>query len=92
MEEKARASASPPTATVTRSGSKVAATISASRSAQRGVNSDGLTITRLPAASMSTIGPTDRSKGKFHGTMFPMTPLGWYSTNALAVPNIAGSV
>ena len=43
-------------------------------------------ITRLPAASISTSGPTDRSNGKFQGTMLPTTPLGWYRIPALAVP------
>ena len=60
-------------------------------SAQAGVYSDGLMTTRLPAASISTSGPTERSNGKFQGTMFPTTPLGWGMTNALPDPNSAGS-
>ena len=32
--------------------------------------------TRLPAASISTSGPTERSNGKFHGTMLPDDALG----------------
>src|SRR3954454_15038286 len=59
--------------------------------AQAGVYSDGLMTTRLPAASISTSGPTERSKGKFQGTMLPTTPLGCGWTNALPEPKSAGS-
>ena len=31
---------------------------------------------RLPAASVSISGPSRESKGKFQGTMFPITPFG----------------
>jgi hypothetical protein len=44
-------------------------------------------MTRLLAASISTSGPSERSNGKFHGTMLPTTPLGWYRTPDRAVPN-----
>jgi hypothetical protein len=56
-----------------------------------GVKSDGLMMTRLPAASMSTSGPRLRSYGKFQGTMLPMTPLGSRRISARPVPYIAGS-
>ena len=49
---------------------------------QAGVYSEGLMITRLPPASMSTSGPRLRSYGKFQGTMLPMTPLGSRRTSA----------
>ena len=65
--------------------------MSRSSSAQAGVYSDGLITTRLPAASISTSGPTERSNGKFQGTMLPTTPLGCGWTNARPDPNSAGS-
>ena len=46
-------------------------------SEQRGVNSLGLIITRLPAAKMPASGVKVRLNGKFHGLMTPTTPLGW---------------
>ena len=55
---------------------KVAEIISARSSEQAGVYSDGLRMARFPAARTSTSGPSDRSKGKFHGDMLPTTPLG----------------
>ena len=42
-------------------------------------------------ASISIIGPTERSNGKFQGTMFPTTPFGWGITNALPDPKRAVS-
>ncbi len=45
-------------------------------SEQRGVNSLGLIITRLPAANIPPSGVKVRLKGKFHGLMTPMTPFG----------------
>ena len=55
----------------------MADTISRTSSEQAGVYSEGFRIARLPAASMSTSGPSERSKGKFQGDMLPITPLGW---------------
>ncbi len=42
----------------------------------RGVNSDGLIITRLPAAKMPASGEKVRLTGKFHGEITPTTPFG----------------
>src|SRR5215471_10441362 len=52
----------------------------------RGVNSDGLTIARLPAAKTPASGVKVRFTGKFQGLMMPTTPLGWNSMCAFA-PN-----
>ena len=60
--------------------------MSRSSSAHAGVYSEGLITTRLPAASISTSGPTERSNGKFQGTMLPTTPFGWGCTKARPVP------
>jgi hypothetical protein len=59
-----------------------------------GVNSDGLIIARLPAASTPASGAKVRLTGKFQGLITPTTPLGWYRTSALAPnrPRIAGVV
>ncbi len=56
--------------------------------------SDGLIITRLPAASTPARGVKVRFTGKFHGLMIPITPLGWKRTSAFAPnkPRIAGVV
>ena len=66
--------------------------MSRSSSPHAGAYSEGLITTRFPAASISTSGPTDRSKGKFQGTMLPITPLGWGLTYAWPDPNRAGSI
>ena len=42
-----------------------------------GVNSDGLIIARLPAASTPANGAKVRFTGKFQGLIMPTTPLGW---------------
>ena len=42
-----------------------------------GVISDGLIMTRLPAARMPAMGAKVRLKGKFQGLISPTTPLGW---------------
>jgi hypothetical protein len=56
---------SPPFTTVTRSSGNVSLIIFASKAPVCGVNSEGLMITRLPAASISQSGPRERSRGKF---------------------------
>src|ERR1700679_3447851 len=76
-DEKSRAKSWPPTTTDTSVESKVVDTMSRSSAEQAGVYSDGLMMTRLPAANISIRGPIERSKGKFQGTILPMTPLGW---------------
>nr|CRL70341.1 hypothetical protein CPGR_01576 [Mycolicibacterium malmesburyense] len=48
----------------------------------RGVISDILIITRLPAAKAAAAGSTTRFSGKFHGPMIPTTPSGDGSTSA----------
>ncbi len=60
--------------------------ISRSSSEQAGVCSEGFSTTRLPAASISTSGPTERSKGKFQGLMLPITPFGCGCTKARPLP------
>src|SRR5690606_2386058 len=45
-----------------------------------GVCSDGLIITRLPAARMPPIGLSASVTGKFHGEILPTTPSGMYCT------------
>jgi len=71
------ASSRPPVTTAARSRSNAAASIFLSSSEHAGVYSEGLMIALLPAASMSTSGPSERSNGKFQGEMFPITPFGW---------------
>ena len=63
------------------------------RSEQRGVNSLGLIIARLPAAKIPASGVNVRLNGKFHGLMTPTVPFGWYSMKARAPnrPSSAGS-
>ena len=51
-----------------------------------GVNSDGFITTRLPAEKMLPRGPNAKLNGKFHGTITPTLPSGWYSILVLA-PN-----
>ena len=46
------------------------------RSEQRGVNSLGLIIARLPAAKIPASGVKVRLNGKFHGLMTPTVPFG----------------
>ena len=75
--ENACACATSPPKTATSSSAKPSASIFASNSVERGDSSDILIITRLPAASAATSGPTDRYSGKFHAPMTPTTPLGW---------------
>ena len=41
---------------------------------------------RFPAASISTSGPIERSKGKFQGLMLPTTPFGCGCTKARPLP------
>ena len=43
------------------------------------MNSEGLTITRLPAARAPDMGANTMETGKFQGEMMPTTPNGWYS-------------
>ena len=47
------------------------------KSVVAGVISDGLSITRLPAASAVASGVKARDTGKFHGETMPTTPSGW---------------
>jgi hypothetical protein len=47
---------------------------SASRSADQGVSSDGLSTTALPAASAAPTFHDTMTSGKFHGVIAPMTP------------------
>ena len=49
---------------------------SASRSSDSEANSDGLTTTLFPAASAAAIFQAPIIKGKFQGTITPMTPRG----------------
>src|SRR5207248_1041991 len=52
---------------------------SANSVAVRGVTSDGLPTTQLPAASAGAIFQVNRYSGRFHGEMLPTTPSGWRS-------------
>jgi len=87
-------SASPVT-TATSSTSKASCQAFASTSAVRGIFSDILIITRLPAASADSAGTAVRLSGKFHIPMTPTTPSGVGCTSArtpasrIAVPSTA---
>ena len=91
-EEKAWPTSGPPVTTATSSSEKAPANILAIRSEVAGVNSDGLIIARLPAASTPASGAKVRFTGKFQGLMIPTTPFGWKRTCALAPkrPRMAG--
>jgi hypothetical protein len=82
--EKALPIWSSPVTTATCSSSNVSASIAASRFVVAGVISDGLSITRLPAASAVASGVKARETGKFQGATMPTTPRGWYTTFAEA--------
>ena len=92
--EKACPTSGPPGNTAISSSSNASANILAISSEVAGVNSDGLIIARLPAASTPASGAKVRFTGKFQGLMMPTTPLGWKRTSALAPskPRIAGVV
>ena len=76
------------------SGENTEPNIRAISSLVAGVNSEGLIMARLPAASTPARGVKVRLTGKFHGLMTPTTPLGWKRTSHLAPnrPRIAGVV
>jgi hypothetical protein len=60
-----------------------ASPMSWARSAETaGVNSEGLTTARFPAARTPASGPNTHTIGKFHGPMTPTTPSGLNSTRA----------
>ena len=50
------------------------------RSVDSGVSSDGFSTTVLPAASAGPIFQLVNISGKFHGTIWPTTPIGSRST------------
>src|SRR6187455_1701833 len=66
----------PGTTLNTPSGSPASIASSATRSAVSGDFSDGLSTRELPLASTGPIFQLAISKGKFHGTMAPTTPMG----------------
>ncbi len=72
----AAATSGPPVTTWSSSGSKYCGATRFISSAVRGVTSDILIITRLPAANAAAAGRTTRLSGKFHGPMIPTTPRG----------------
>ena len=74
---KAWPTSGPPVTTAISSSEKALANILAISSEVAGVNSDGLIIARLPAASTPASGEKVRLTGKFHGLITPTTPLGW---------------
>src|SRR5690606_20838697 len=60
----------------TPAGKPISAASSPSIVAVRGVTSDGLATTVLPAASAGAIFQVNRYSGRFHGLMQPTTPSG----------------
>ena len=75
----------PVTTLSTPSGSPASWQSSANLSAVSGVCDAGLMTTVLPAASAGASFQDDSRKGKFHGTMAPITPTGWRSVKVKAV-------
>ena len=67
---------SPVTMLTTPGGSSAWRSTSAKRSAESGVVSAGLRTTVFPAASAGAIFQESMSSGKFHGTIWPATPIG----------------
>ncbi|MNO61746.1 hypothetical protein D3C76_524010 [compost metagenome] len=72
----------PPVITATSSSANTERIMRAISSEVFGVNSEGLIITRLPAARAPARPLKARFTGKFHGLTMPITPSGWYSTQA----------
>ena len=69
----------------TPSGRPASAVSSANLSAVSGVSEAGLRTTVFPAARAGAIFHEASRNGKFHGTMAPMTPIGWRSVNVKAL-------
>ena len=67
---------SPFTTFSTPAGKPISAASAASIVAVRGVTSDGLATTVLPAARAGAIFQVNRYSGRFHGLMQPTTPSG----------------
>ena len=84
----AAATSGPPCTTASTWGSKRLATASASTWAVRGAISEGLSTARLPAANAQASGDSKVNRGAFQVPMMPITPLGWYLTQAVA-PNMS---
>ncbi|CAB4950316.1 unannotated protein [freshwater metagenome] len=61
-------------------GKPTSAASSDTRSAVRGVSSDGFITTQLPAASAGAIFQLTNISGKFQGTIEPTTPSGSRTT------------
>ena len=74
--EKALPTSAPPVTTAISASSKCCANSCFISAEVAGVNSDGLIIARLPAASTPASGEKVRFTGKFQGAMMPTTPLG----------------
>ncbi|MCY1223310.1 hypothetical protein D9M72_354310 [compost metagenome] len=66
----------PGTTLITPRGKPTSAASAATRSADSGVSSDGLSTTVLPAASAGPSFQPVNISGKFHGTICPTTPTG----------------
>ena len=79
---KVAATSRPPVTTASSVGAKYLGASSLISAAVRGVISDILIITRLPAANAAAAGRTTRLSGKFHGPMMPTTPSGVGSISA----------
>ena len=81
----------PPWTTATCSSGRARDTMAARTLDVSGVCSEGLTITRFPAARALTNGRRVKMTGKFQGEMMSMCPLGFACTKDL-VPSIASPV
>ncbi len=66
---------SPVTMLTTPGGRPTSVQMCAKSSAESGVNSAGLNTTVLPQASAGAIFQASISSGKFHGTIWPTTPM-----------------
>ena len=73
---------SPVTTFSTPAGRPAWAASSANNKADSGVNSAGFSTTVLPSASAGAIFQASISSGKFHGTIWPITPTGTWSANS----------
>jgi len=83
----------PPVTMPSSAGSKYVGDVDFVRSEVRGVISDILIITRLPAANAADAGnTTTRWSGKFHGPMIPPTPSGEGRTTAFSPASRAARI
>ena len=85
------ATSTPPVTTENSSGSKNCGTALANHSEVCGDKSEGLAMTRLPAAKTPAKGAKIMNKGPFQVPAMPTTPLGWNRNSARAPNRLNGN-